>query len=295
MSEAAGPGIDPETACIACGLQSSLETMLICDTCQQGFHLACFGLPSIPEDDEWICQGCEQLGMLSVGQPLVLEMAQLMYTDSQDPHLTQGLFKGYIRALGAIDRAMLPPRREVQVLVEDAPVRGSLVFYSRASFSRLKRVPRESLQLAEQLYQRTTSQLTTVVLCSSRWDMFGLPAAAAGRASEAWASGQDAVQRALQVLQQPPKQLYLHKPPVWRLVPSSRPPATCHRCTMGPSLQPYRRQQLVNEAAGRSSPGPDEYSSDDDWVPETAAGTPFGTGLCRPHTPAQRLPHPAFG
>ena len=106
---------------------------------------------------------------------------------------------------------MLPPRREVQLLVEDAPIPNSLMSCSRASLKRLSRVPKESLQLAEQLYQRTTSQLTTVILSSSRWGMFGVPAAAAGRASEAWLSGQDAIQRARQILQQPPKQLYLLK------------------------------------------------------------------------------------
>jgi len=137
-------------------------------------------------------------------------MAQALYTDD-DPHLTQGLFRGIITVLGDIHVDMLPPRREVQVLAEDAPIPGSLTYYSRASLKQLKRVPKVTLQLAEQLYQRTTSQLTTVILSSSRWSMFGIPAAAAGRASEAWVSGQDAVQRALQILQQPPKQLYLLK------------------------------------------------------------------------------------
>ena len=156
MSEATGPAIDPDTACVACGSQASPETMVICDSCQQGFHLGCFGLPSIPEEAEWVCQGCKQLGSLSVGQQVILEMAQALYTDD-DPHLTQGLFRGIITVLGDIDVGMLPPRREVQVLAEDAPIPGSLTYYSRASLKQLKRVPKETLQLAEQLHQRTTS------------------------------------------------------------------------------------------------------------------------------------------
>lgn len=185
--------------------------MLICDTCQQGFHVSCFGLPSIVEEDEWVCQGCKQLGVLSVGQRIVLEMAQAMYTDDEDPHLTQGILKGGITVLVDIEKRMLPPRREVQVSVEDTPIPGSLTFHSRASLKSLTRAPKDSLQLAEQLYQRNTSQLTSVILSSSRWGMLGIPAAAAGKASEAWASGPDAVQQAMQGLQQHPKQLYLLK------------------------------------------------------------------------------------
>ena len=77
----------------------------------------------------------------------------------------------------------------MHLLIEDAPIPNRLMSQSRASLKRLSRVPKESLQLAEQLYQRTTSQLTTVILSSSRWGMFGVPAAAAGKASEAWVSG----------------------------------------------------------------------------------------------------------
>src|SRR5512147_1000716 len=60
MSDATGPAIDPETACLACGSQSRPESMVICDKCQQDFHLKCFGLPSIPGEDEWICHGCSE-------------------------------------------------------------------------------------------------------------------------------------------------------------------------------------------------------------------------------------------
>ena len=36
------------------------------------------------------------------------------------------------------------------------------------------------------------------------------------------------------------------------------------------------RQQLVTEAFGRSLLEGDEYSSDEDWVPEPTVGTPAG-------------------
>lgn len=82
--------------------------------------------------------------------------------------------------------------------------------YTRAN--RLQRAPNQSLQLAVQLVQRRTSQLTTVVLISSRWNMLGgrrLAAAATGKASKAWLAGPDAIMAAsLHGLQQEPKQLY---------------------------------------------------------------------------------------
>src|SRR5690242_15409216 len=129
MPDATGPAIDPETACLACGSQSRPESMLICDQCQQGFHLYCFGLPSIPEEDEWICQGCRELEGLSVGVHSVLEMAQQMYS-GDEPHFTQGLLSGSIVVLGNVQLDLIPPRREAQVLMEDAPISDSLRFYS---------------------------------------------------------------------------------------------------------------------------------------------------------------------
>ena len=40
---------------------------------------------------------------------------------------------------------------------------------------------------------------------------------------------------------------------------------------------PSHRQQLKTEAVVRPSPGADEYSSDEDWVPEPMVGTPAST------------------
>ena len=101
-SEGVGDAIDPDTACLACGSQDSPETMVICDSCSHGFHLSCFGLPTIPENDEWQCQGCLELQGLAVGQLVVLEMPQTLYSDGQDPHFTQGFFKGTIARLGKL-------------------------------------------------------------------------------------------------------------------------------------------------------------------------------------------------
>lgn len=200
--------IDPNTACVACGRQDNPETMLICDSCHQGFHLACFGLATIPEEEEWYCQGCQQLESLTVGQHIVLEMAQPLYKDGTDSHFTQGLFEATIHSLDAITKpGML---RQAQLLVADCPIANSLVYYSSSTFRRLQRVPKETLQVAQQLYQQSSSQLISVTLNSSRWGMVGSPAAAAGKATEAWVAGPDAAQQALAALQQqPPKQAYL--------------------------------------------------------------------------------------
>lgn len=95
-------------------------------------------------------------------------MAQAMYTDDEDPHLNQGFPRGVITVLGHVHVAMVPPRREMQVLAEDAPIPESLIYYSPASLKRLKRVSQETLQLAEQPYQRRTSQLTSVMMTLQR-------------------------------------------------------------------------------------------------------------------------------
>jgi len=113
-----GDPIHPETACLACGSQEEPETMVICEACSQGFHLGCFGLPAIPKDDEWQCQGCIELQRLSLGQLLVVEMPQTLYGEGQDPHFTQGLFK-----------------RQVQLQVEDARCPAALPFTAAAHTS----------------------------------------------------------------------------------------------------------------------------------------------------------------
>ena len=102
-----GDPIDPNTSCLACGSQDSPDTMVICDSCSQGFHLNCFGLPAIPEDNEWQCQGCIELQRLSLGQLMVVEMPQTMYGEELDPHFTQGLFRGTITSLGGVLPGML--------------------------------------------------------------------------------------------------------------------------------------------------------------------------------------------
>lgn len=91
-----GDAINPETACLACSSQDSPEAMVICDSCSKGFHLSCSGLPAIPEDDEWQCQGCLELQRLSLGQLVAVEMPQTLCSEEQDPHFTQGLFRGTI-------------------------------------------------------------------------------------------------------------------------------------------------------------------------------------------------------
>jgi hypothetical protein len=181
--------------------------MVICDSCSQGFHLTCFNLPAIPEDDEWHCQGCTELQRLAVGQQLIVEMPQPLYNAEQDPHFTQGMFQGTISTLGQLLPGM---QRQVLLEVANAPLPGSLAFYSNTStYKRLKRIPNATRELAEQLYQRTGSETCTVVVASGRYGMSGSCAAAANKATEAWVVGQNAVQHALQALAGPAKQLYL--------------------------------------------------------------------------------------
>ena len=47
-----------ECGCFKCGGKNDADSILICDECQSGFHLACVGLTSVPEDD-WYCQDCK--------------------------------------------------------------------------------------------------------------------------------------------------------------------------------------------------------------------------------------------
>jgi len=49
-----GDAIDPDAVCIGCGMDSSPDTMVICDSCLQGFHTACFGMlaaSTVPDAD----------------------------------------------------------------------------------------------------------------------------------------------------------------------------------------------------------------------------------------------------
>ena len=130
LQEDLGPAIDQDTACIACGSAEQPESMLICDSCQQGFHLSCFGLAAIPEEDEWVCGGCIALQNPQIGSSIVLESPQTLYSDSADPHLTQGLFKGTIKSLGKLQQDSNCSYCQVQAEMDLAPIAESLKFYS---------------------------------------------------------------------------------------------------------------------------------------------------------------------
>lgn len=53
--------IDPDTVCVGCGQDSSPDTVVICDSCEQGFQLACFGMPQVPDTATWVCLGCSNI------------------------------------------------------------------------------------------------------------------------------------------------------------------------------------------------------------------------------------------
>ena len=57
--------------------------------------------------------------------------------------------------------------RAVQLQLDEAPLPRSLALYSASTYESLQRVPKQSLQLAQQGYQRTCSELCTVTLASS--------------------------------------------------------------------------------------------------------------------------------
>ena len=58
-----GPPINPNTVCSTCGSPDYPDTMLICEGCQEGYHLDCLEPPldTIPEG-HWYCLSCDALG-----------------------------------------------------------------------------------------------------------------------------------------------------------------------------------------------------------------------------------------
>ena len=50
---------DDDTACDVCGITSNAPAMLLCDTCDQGFHLYCLS-PPLPhvQSGKWYCPEC---------------------------------------------------------------------------------------------------------------------------------------------------------------------------------------------------------------------------------------------
>jgi cytochrome c1 len=64
IADAKGSAIDPDTVCIGCGQDSNPETLEICNTCEKGFHTACFGMPTVPDADTWHSLDCNSLQQL---------------------------------------------------------------------------------------------------------------------------------------------------------------------------------------------------------------------------------------
>ena len=38
-----------------CGSKDDEDNIIMCDECNDGYHLACLGLTTLPEEDEWYC------------------------------------------------------------------------------------------------------------------------------------------------------------------------------------------------------------------------------------------------
>jgi hypothetical protein len=129
--------------------------MVICDGCNQGFHLACFGMSHVPETETWHCPGCSTLQQLQVGSTVVIEATQLLYKGSTEPHHTQGLFLATISSLGPMQQDGSGSYREVYVRSNRAPLQASVRYYSKTlPYKALQRVPLQSQQLATQLMQQ---------------------------------------------------------------------------------------------------------------------------------------------
>ena len=183
-----GSAIDPDTACIGCGFDSSPATMVIYDCCEQGFHTACFAMAAVPHADSWYCRGCSVLQGLAVGQQIVTESPQLLYRGSAagQPHHTQALYMATITSVGPMQRSDTGCHRQVGVQSSLAPLQGSVRFYSSTPpFKPLQRVPQQSKRLSELLLQQSGASDAHVTLASSRYGMFGTAAASADLSSEA--------------------------------------------------------------------------------------------------------------
>ena len=161
--------------------------------------MACLGIACIPDDD-WECSSCTALNQLVAGSNIVLECPQALYQDGPDPHLTQGLFNATIRSIEAAERDSSGLQRRAHLDVSNAPLPDSLKFYSKRTHKPLQRVPVESQQLCNLLCEQPGFQACSVVLCSSRYAMFGSCAAAADLASEAWLAGVGADDKARELL-----------------------------------------------------------------------------------------------
>jgi hypothetical protein len=138
--------------------------MVICDGCNQGFHLACFGLSHVPETETWHCPGCSTLQQLQVGSTVVIEATQLLYKGSTELHHTQGLFLATISSLGPMQQDGSGSYREVYVRSNRAPLQASVRYYSKTlPYKAQQRVPLQSQQLATTVLCNCT---TTPVLCN---------------------------------------------------------------------------------------------------------------------------------
>ena len=49
--------------CEICMLPDQEEIMLLCDSCNTGWHTTCLGLPAVPSDPVWICPRCTEAGV----------------------------------------------------------------------------------------------------------------------------------------------------------------------------------------------------------------------------------------
>jgi hypothetical protein len=58
-SDAGDSAVDPELPCSVCKMADNDAEMLVCDGCNEGFHIHCVGLKDIPNTAEWYCRDCD--------------------------------------------------------------------------------------------------------------------------------------------------------------------------------------------------------------------------------------------
>lgn len=53
----------PDHHCEVCKLPNRAALMLLCDSCNRGYHTFCIGLPGVPKQEKWYCEPCLTAGV----------------------------------------------------------------------------------------------------------------------------------------------------------------------------------------------------------------------------------------
>ncbi|XP_063399253.1 E3 ubiquitin-protein ligase UHRF1-like [Mytilus trossulus] len=85
-------------ACCECGGKQDPDKQILCDECDQAYHLACLKPPltSIPEDDEWYCPDCktDTNAIVKAGEKLKESKKKSKMASQQNKNTTRDWGKG---------------------------------------------------------------------------------------------------------------------------------------------------------------------------------------------------------